>query len=133
MMGGMALVVVLVVLAIGFHRLGPRGYQRAFMADERRIEDLRAIAEAVYYRRQAPMPATLAELPQSARISLNDPVTNAPYEYHPKSGAAYELCATFATESGAPGEANRPLHDKFWSHSKGRYCYQQDASKMPDW
>jgi hypothetical protein len=133
MMGGAALVVVLVVLAIGFHRLGPRGYQRAFMADERRIEDLRSIAQAVYYRRQAPMPATLGELPQSARLSLNDPVTRAPYEYHPKSGTAYELCATFATETGAQTETDMPPHDRFWSHSKGRYCYEADSNKMPDW
>ena len=112
-----ALVVVLVVLALGFQRLGPH--------DERRIQDLRWIAEAIYAR-QKPLPATLAELPHASLISLNDPVTNAPYEYHPTSGTIYELCATFATASAANEDFQ--MGPVFWSHPKGRHCYQLNKS-----
>jgi hypothetical protein len=135
MTAAMALVAVLVVLALGFHRLGPRANQRAIRADERRIEDLRSIAQAVYYlnRRQLPMPTTLAELPQSARMSLDDPVTNAPYGYHPKSGTAYELCATFATNGNAPDESGLDPHSSFWTHPKGVHCYQLDVSQTTEY
>jgi hypothetical protein len=135
LMAGGALVVVLVVLALGFHRLGPRANQRAIRADERRIEALQSVALQMYFRnrRQMPMPATLAELPQRDRVNLNDPVTNAPYEYHPKSATAYELCATFAADSGAPDEPRLHGHSGFWSHPKGRYCYQLDAAQTTEY
>lgn len=135
LMAAGALVAILVVLALGFHRIGPRANRRAIRADERRIEDLRSIAQEMYFRnrRQMPMPATLAEPLQSARVSLNDPVTNAPYEYHLKSGSVYELCATFATDSGAPDEGGLQPHSGFWRHPKAHHCYQLDASQMTDY
>lgn len=53
-----ALLVVVAVLALGFHYLGPRERQRAINADARRVDDLRAIATAVLAReaRQTPRP-----------------------------------------------------------------------------
>jgi hypothetical protein len=132
---GTALVVVLVVLAIGFHRLGPRSNQRAIRADERRVEDLRSIEQAMYSqnRRKMPMPATLTELPDSTALSLHDPVTNLSYGYVPESGTAYELCATFDTKTSARnGEWSQP-YPAFWSHPKGAHCYQLEASQTADY
>lgn len=126
-MAAAALLAVLIMLALGFHALGPRADRRAARADERRVEDLRSIAQAIYYRQKA-LPATLAELPVPA-ASLKDPVTGAPYEYHPDAGKTYELCATFASDSATDYEEFRP-RPVFWSHPKGRHCFQLDASQM---
>ena len=135
MTAAVALVAVLLVLALGFHRLGPRANQRAIRADERRIEDLRSIAQQIYFRnhRQTPMPTSLAEQMQSTGVSLNDPVTKVPYEYHPKAGSTYELCATFATNSNAQAGWIIQPPSAFWSHPKGTQCYQLDASQMPEY
>jgi hypothetical protein len=133
--GAAALVTVLVVLALGFHRLGPRANQRAIKADQLRLEDLHSIAQQVYFQnlRQMPMPDALGELPQSAHVSLHDPVTNAPYEYHPKLGTAYELCANFETDSSAREGWNIQPYSPFWNHAKGRFCYRLDAAKMTEY
>ncbi|MGA3262303.1 MAG: hypothetical protein ABSE35_25790 [Bryobacteraceae bacterium] len=135
MTAGMALVAVLVVLALGFHRLGPRANQRTIKADERRVEDLRSIAQEMRIQnlRQMPIPASVAKLRQSTGTNLNDPVTNAPYEYHPMFGTAYELCATFATGSGAQDRWDMQPRWDFWNHPKGRYCYRLDASKVTEY
>jgi hypothetical protein len=126
-----ALAVVVAVLAVGFYSLGPRGKQRALNADARRVEDLQSIARQFWMQRPKQLPATLAELPPSPPMHLNDPVTNAPYEYHPQSGASYELCAIFATDSATDGAAGDgfPLANTFWNHPRGRHCYQLDASQ----
>jgi hypothetical protein len=123
-----AAVVVVAVLAFGFHVLGPPRNQREITADERRVQDLRTIAQQIYFRHSPP--ATLTEL--RLRNQLQDPVTHAPYEFHAKSGTAYELCATFATTS-AESDSEYPRPNTFWSHSKGRQCFELDAAQMPAW
>jgi hypothetical protein len=127
-----ALVIVVVVLALGFRRLGPPRHQRATTADARRVSDLHEIAQRIAAMKLLAVPASLAGLRQSRFMNLNDPATRAPYEYHPKSCTVYELCATFATAS-AEGDYRRPLLSRFWWHPKGRYCYQLDGSKEPEW
>jgi hypothetical protein len=122
-----ALAAVLVVLGIGFHYLGPPTNQRAIHADERRVQDLRSIAQWINLRKM-PLPASLTELTKGSQTGLNDPVTNAPYEYRRKAGSVYELCATFATGS-APGEDGFRSRSVFWSHPAGRHCYDLDASQ----
>jgi hypothetical protein len=124
--GAAALAAVVLAVALGFQRLGPRENRRAWNADARRVEDLRAISRQIGFR-QAP-PSSLAELAPSPVASLRDPVTNAPYECRPKSGTTYELCATFAKDSAADAEGAGQRAD-FWSHPKGRYCYQLDAAR----
>lgn len=123
-----AAVVVVAVLAFGFHMLGPPRNQRAISADERRVQDLRAIAQQIYFRRSPP--ATLVELRLANR--LQDPVTHAPYEYHTKSGTAYELCAAFATTS-AESDTEYARPSTFWNHAKGRQCFEFDAMQAPAW
>jgi len=123
-----AAVVVATVLAFGFYVLGPPQNQRAIGADERRVQDLREIAQQIYGRHS--LPATLAELRFGRQ--LEDPVTHAPYEYHTKSGTAYELCAIFATAS-ADSDSEYPRSTTFWNHSKGRQCFQLDAAQAPAW
>jgi hypothetical protein len=118
-----AAVVVALVLALGFHMLGPLRDQRGISADERRVQDLRAIALQIFFRR-APV-ATLSELRLVRQVE--DPITHASYEYHVKSGTAYELCATFATSS-AEDQFETQQQAAFWHHAKGRQCFQLDAA-----
>ncbi|HXM40501.1 MAG TPA: hypothetical protein VN924_04570 [Bryobacteraceae bacterium] len=127
LLAGGATAAVLVVLALGFIQLGPREKQRAIRADERRVRDLQSIVQTIYARQNA-LPASLAELPRSSVPSLRDPVTQAPYEYHPQSGMRHELCAGFATNSAANEGFQRD--PPFWSHPRGRHCFQLDGSRM---
>ncbi|MGO4886096.1 MAG: hypothetical protein ACLP59_35515 [Bryobacteraceae bacterium] len=120
-----AVAAVLVVLTLGFRFLGSPANQRAINSDERRIEDLRAIAQWMH-NRPLPLPATLAETPNSP-AHLTDPVTHVPYEYH-ATGTAYELCATFATV-GRVDEGTYQPRSAFWNHPQGRYCFQLDSSQ----
>ena len=132
-LAGSAGVVVVVVLAFGFHLLGPPRDQRAISADERRVSDLRTNAQQINARQGTPLPETLEkEWPRGYPIHLNDPVTNVPYEYHPKAGTAYELCATFETAS-AEGDAEYQPPSPFWHHTKGRRCFELDAGKPAPW
>jgi hypothetical protein len=127
-----ALVIVLVVLALGFRRLGSPADQRAITADQRRVQDLRGIAQRIAALHKPSPPPALADLEQRQFLHLTDPVTRAPYEYHLNTGTAYQLCATFSTAS-ADDDERWAQPSPFWRHLKGRYCYELDSSKPPDW
>ena len=125
------LLVILVVLVLGFLRLGSPWSQREINADLRRARDLSGITIDIH-RRASGLPARLEEVGRASGASLKDPVTGAPYEYHPKGGRAYELCATFSGEGLTLAEwdsrEGEPM-GRFQKHPGGRYCYQLDASQ----
>jgi hypothetical protein len=127
-----AAAVVVAVLALGFRLLGPPRNQRAIGADERRVSDLRGIAQALQARQTPQLPATLADLTQSPMLHLHDPLTNTPYEYHPKTGSSYQLCATFETAS-AEDDSEFQQPSPFWRHLKGHQCFELDATKIAPW
>jgi len=127
-----AAAVVVAVLAFGFRLLGPPRDQRAISADERRVSDLRGIAQALQARQTPQLPATLADLEQGSLLHLHDPLTNTPYEYHPKTGTNYQLCATFETGS-AEGDSEFQRPSPFWRHLKGHQCFELDAAKTAPW
>jgi hypothetical protein len=131
---GGALLAILVVLALGFSRLGSPRSQREITADQRRARDLLGIANDIH-RLASGLPASLEELGQWSSQSLKDPLTGVPYEYRPKAGTAYELCATFARESLPASEWDyrdgSPPLGPFRKHPAGRYCYQLDSSQPP--
>jgi len=127
-----AAAVVVAVLAFGFRLLGPPRDQRAISADERRVSDLRTIAQMLQARQKPQLPATLAELAPGPLLHLRDPLLNTPYEYHPKTGTSYELCATFETAS-ADSDSEFQQPSPFWRHLKGHQCFELDAAKMAPW
>ncbi len=127
-----ALVIVLVVLALGFHRLGSQADQRAITADQRRVQDLQGIARQIAALHKSAPPPALADLRHGQFLHLSDPVTRAPYQYHLISGTDYQLCATFATAS-ADSDERWVQPSPFWRHPKGSYCYELDSSKPPEW
>ena len=127
-----AAAVVVAVLAFGFRLLGPPRDQRAINADERRVSDLRTIAQILQARQDTQLPATLAELAPAPPLHLRDPLLNTLYEYHLKTGTSYELCATFETAS-AESDSEFQQPSPFWRHLKGRQCFELDAAKIPPW
>jgi hypothetical protein len=122
-----ALTAVLVVLALGFRYLGSPANQRAINSDERRLEDLRSIAQWIHARSLA-LPATLSEPARRSPANLTDPVTHAPYEYRAKSGKDYD----YAARSSPPAARMRirTRRGRLWNHPKGRHCCQLDASQQ---
>jgi hypothetical protein len=124
MFGTAATFAVIATFCIGLGVAGTPAKQRQLEADRKRVEDLRSLAAAIKLRREASgvVPASLSDL-KSPRMT--DPETGAAYEYHSKSGTAYELCATFSFEEAA--ESHRAPN--FWVHGRGRSCFALDAAK----
>ncbi len=126
-MAGISSVAVLLLVILGFSQLGSPGVQRGFRADTQRLRQLYQLSTAIknYWTTHASqLPASIDQLSGTAYA---DPITYAPYEYHPKQGSQYELCATFTRKSesqDAPGITDP------WEHPAGHYCFSLDASAM---
>jgi len=109
-------------VCLGLSVTGTPRVQRRIEADNRRIQDLRTIANSI---------SSSATLPESLeKFGMTDPETKRPYEYLPKTGDRYELCATFAeaSESGAP-----PYGSRFWAHPAGRACFAFERTRPVPW
>jgi hypothetical protein len=151
-----AAVAVAVVLGIGF--LGSPAQERERRVDDRRLADLHAITAAadLYWTRHGRLPASLDDLAAEPGlgISTRDPTTSEMYEYRALDDGRYEVCATFAAESGPPTEsasiiqrscqgchgqgssaaagigdpvaAHLELRD-LWAHGSGRQCFRMQA------
>jgi len=83
----------------------------------------------VHWSRTHRLPASLEELVTTGirQAVPRDPVTQHPYEYRARDGAAYELCATFDRAS-----ANGPSYvaDPLWAHASGRQCFPLVAKDL---
>jgi hypothetical protein len=114
---------------LGLGVAGTPAVQRHLEADNRRVQDLRAIATTL---------SGMTTLPQSLQdVSVNrpslrvtDPETRSLYQYAAKSLKEYELCATFATADDVFGRGN---NSEFWSHPKGRACFNFDITRQVPW
>ena len=129
--GAVVTVAVTAAVIAGIYVLGSPLDERARRLDERRVEDLSGISQAidVYWTRQSTLPASLDRLrPETgANVTVGDPVTGAPYEYRTVEGGKYELCATFEGESRET--AGRPTAG-FWTHLAGRQCFEREAKAI---
>lgn len=121
---------VLTALVVGFFLLGSPGQQRLLSLDSERVNDLSQIASNLVYAVENPGNATPApQLPESlpdsitSRDDLRDPLTNEPYEYRRLSDSAYELCATFATDSTQQNKTSQFINTQ-WPHPAGRHCFE---------
>ncbi|MBI4876114.1 MAG: hypothetical protein HY822_15865 [Acidobacteria bacterium] len=123
---------VVLTLALSFAKFGSPARQRLSASDDRRSEDLEAIARVIRSRwiaargEETPkLPQSIAELPESATLRLTDPISGVPYRYSPLGGARYELCARFqADTTQIPVQRRRSL---FRAHPAGDYCFVVDA------
>jgi hypothetical protein len=125
--GAAACVAVAAALVLGFFDIGSPQHARAVAADERRLSDLRAIANAIHASRGGAPATRRIALPRSlndvhVETYARDPETDAPYAYAPGAGAGYRLCATFQTEDRSAAAA--PL-----GHPAGAHCFALDATR----
>jgi Domain of unknown function (DUF5671) len=123
--------VVAVMIVLGFSQLGAPSAQRKLRADSQRLQQLYLLSAAIrnYYTGHASQLPT--GLDQLSGIAYADPVTHAPYEYHPDQGSRYQLCAVFAAHT--PREEQEQTAGAFpytWVHPAGRHCFPLDASLM---
>lgn len=125
-------VLIVMTLVLSFVHFGSPAKRRLSSTDERRSEDLEAIARVIRNRwtaargqDAATLPASLQDLPERATLRLADPVSGAPYRYTPLGGARYQLCARFETDTARlPVRARRSV---FRIHPAGDYCFAVDA------
>lgn len=137
-----AVVLIVAIATIGgFFLVGSPFRERLRRFDERRVSDLQSIqSQTIYYwQRKAKLPGSLADLrdPISGFVAPVDPETGTSYEYRTTAGLAFELCATFKTDSSevSPGRtvpiaAPYPASMKggvadSWQHGPGRVCFER--------
>jgi hypothetical protein len=122
-----ATIAVIAVIILGFRVFGSPRTQRLIKSDVRTLRVLQSLAEKIKASRDIipsqVLPASLDQFPESEK---KNPVTNKFFTYHPKTGAAYELCTTFAAASPdfEPGDTQVN-----WAHPKGDFCFQLNASQ----
>jgi hypothetical protein len=125
-LAGVVLVVAIGAIAAGLFALGSPADERARRLDQKRVDDLSQIAEAIdsYWTQQGRLPASVQDLERERgfEIPAADPVTNQPYEYRVTKNR-FELCAVFER----PSESGRT----FWSHGAGRRCFEREPTKKP--
>lgn len=123
-------VAVLAAVVAGLFLLRSPAEERTRRIDARRVDDLRAISEAidVYRSRRERLPAALDELAAETGLAsrLRDPETQQAYEYRALGAKEYELCASFTLEL-----ATRETAPDFWAHGPGRQCFRLKARDLP--
>lgn len=127
---GAATVVVIAVVILGFHALGGPRTQRLVQSDLRTVRTLAELAQQINSKWAASnrtLPANLERFPKSL---TQDPVNHEEISYRPKSNDQYELCATFGSDSRGLQTPDVNGASNFWSHPKGEYCFQFDATQQ---
>ncbi len=126
--GVVAIVVVAAAVVVGLVRLGSPSEERSRRFDERRVEDLRRIADNVdlYLTREGTLPTSLEALRASPLppIRITDPARGTLYEYAATGDTTFELCGQF------DAERSRRRPNEFWAHPAGRYCFELDGQEF---
>ena len=120
---GGAIAAVIGTIAAALALIGSPAEQREYRMDERRVQDLRLVADSVnvYWTRRGRLPASLDDLAREFGVASADPATGERYAYRPIADDSYELCATFARDSSTlPGKT---VAVDVWSHGRGRQCF----------
>jgi hypothetical protein len=132
---GVVVAVVAAAVAAAVLVLDSPAEERRRRLDERRVEDLHALADAIdaYWTREESLPRDLDALTgwQGLDTPTTDPVTGDPYRYHATGERSYELCATFETEAPAQDPRwPRRRHGPFWHHPAGDHCFELEAEAV---
>ena len=138
--GAAVTAVVLIAVIAGLTVLGTPGEERGRKLDLIRMTDLNLAASAVdrYWTANGRLPETLEALAgeRGYNISILDPATGQPYEYHVLEETTYELCADFALEGAEDPYPDFPAREVpgtppgFWSHPAGRHCFRLEPKKL---
>ena len=133
-----ATAIVVGTLAAALWVMDSPSKQRDRRIDERRTEQLDAIADAVdaWTREHKRLPTSLAELSKQpgASLAIVDPVTGAPYDYQAVSERGYRVCARFATSTSDRGPGSNPIswNEQHWMHPAGRHCFDRKAGQSAE-
>lgn len=138
-----AVVLVTTAVVLGFTLAGSPETARLRRLDEKRVEDLRAIHQALQRMTTKrdentktvtmirALPETLEEVAEYARtketgrkLDLVDPQTGEKYGYAITGDKTYELSATFAL-------AREKKQTMFWNHPAGGYTFKFHAESPP--
>ncbi|HEY2001852.1 MAG TPA: DUF5671 domain-containing protein [Acidobacteriaceae bacterium] len=130
-MAALSSAIVALMLVLGFWQLGSPARQRQFRADAQRVQQLFQLTSQIknYWSSHASqLPPNLDQLPGNASANaFVDPITRVPYDYHPRQGSQYELCANFARSSE---RSDLPPGQRQWIHPAGHHCFKLDATAM---
>ncbi len=132
----LAVVSACVAVAVGFalHEAGTPGEARIEKLDERRVDELRQIAQAVEARRPYVAAVDEAEFRRVAALASGggvDPVSGRPYRFHARPDGAFELGARFDRDN------RRDVPDDFqrgWAHGAGEwwFVFGRGGALLPD-
>lgn len=140
---GKGLLVAAGVLAIGaliggFLLIGSPNTQRAMRMDERRVQDLLLIENAIniHLVENEKLPPNLQALTtrEGLKLSINDPLSGRAYEYVIDDPQRYQLCAVFQTDTADRNRRVGPSMSMEWLHGAGRTCFNRGlpAHLSPD-
>lgn len=124
-----ATLVVIATIAAAIVVMGTPAQQRALRLDQRRANDLDRIVETAREHADrtgtlAPDLTTLATRP-GLRLAITDPETALPYEYKVQGARAFQVCATFATDTAADDTNARASRSEDWLHPVGRQRFSR--------
>jgi hypothetical protein len=122
-------IVVIATIVAAISVMGLPSAQRDQQLDQRRVQDLRRIVEAVdsYVATRRSLPPNLQALASQPGRSLSivDPVDGSPYAYEVIDARAFRLCAAFATDTAAYRQDDGPWLEDRWLHGAGRQCFDR--------
>lgn len=128
---GVGVVGVFSAVVAGILLLGSPADERMRRLDERRVNDLIALARAtdVFWTRRSRLPASLDELVAEPGVAAEteDPGTGVPYDYTAINASTYEVCATFVRSATLQEQR---VEADFWTHGEGRQCFRREARKV---
>ena len=124
-------VVVVATLAAALWLLGSPASQRQQQLDQRRVDDLQRLVEAVraYAKTHKALPQTLEVVARQPgrNLPVADPVDATPYEYRVTDAETFRLCAVFATDTArTTDDGGRWVEDE-WLHGAGRHCFDRKS------
>jgi type II secretory pathway pseudopilin PulG len=129
----MASVVVIATVVAAIAVIGSPSRQRLLRLDERRVNDLEAIASQVrvYRNQHGGMPASLATLSAEPGVRVpRDPASAQPYGYEALGGADYRLCARFDTDTADTTDPQGPPRA---AAASGNARTSRSNSRLPKW
>ena len=121
----LASLVILLTIVFSIYIFGSPSKVRDLNIDSAKVNDLTSISFSItnFYSQNNKLPENLNQLGNN----LKDKETGLDYGYIVLSASSskYFLCATFKTDVDYKNDYN--LSD--WSHTKGDYCFELDATK----